>query len=212
MTHNEPASSPLMLLISAPSGAGKTTVCEQLLQTTPGLARAITCTTRSPRAGEVDGKDYYFLDDATFQSRQASGDFLESAQVYGKRYGTLRSEVLTRLGQGQDVLLNIDVQGAKTIRAKARTDAELAKVLVTVFLAPVSLEVLAERLAKRGKDAPEVIQTRLQAARQELACWRDYDYLVLSTSIEEDLRRMRTIYEAEKRRVSRYITAPFSAG
>lgn len=211
MTHNEPASSPLMLLISAPSGAGKTTVCEQLLQTTPGLARAITCTTRSPRAGEVDGKDYYFLDDATFQARQAASEFLESAQVYGKRYGTLRSEVLSRLDHGQDVLLNIDVQGAKTIRAKARADAELARVLVTVFLAPASLDVLAERLAKRGKDAPEVIQTRLQAAREELACWRDYDYLVLSTSIEEDLRRMRTIYEAEKRRVTRYTTAPFSA-
>ena len=114
-----PAPSPLLVLISAPSGGGKTTVCQQLLAARPQMTRAVTCTTRPPREGERDGVDYYFLDAGSFLKRLHAGNFLEHATVYGNSYGTLRSEVLGKLRQGNDVLLNVDVQGAATIRGKA---------------------------------------------------------------------------------------------
>jgi len=194
---------PLLLLISAPSGGGKTTVCERLLASTPSLARAITCTTRPPRAGERDGVDYHFLDPATFARRVEAGDFLEHATVYGHRYGTPKQELYARLHAGADVLLTIDVQGAATIRAQAKGDPRLQPSLVTLFLTPASLALLEERLRRRGQDAPEVIERRLQAARQEIDEWRQFDYLVISTTIAEDLRRVRAIYEAESMRTCR---------
>src|SRR5512137_2732834 len=109
--------SSLLILISAPSGAGKTTLCQQLLASHPGMTRAITCTTRDPRAGEQDGVDYYFLDTDSFLKRVQAGNFLEHATVHGNSYGTLKSEVLTKLRRNNDVLLNVDVQGAASIRA-----------------------------------------------------------------------------------------------
>jgi guanylate kinase len=131
-----PNPNPLLIVISAPSGTGKTTLCEQLLAVLPNLSRAITCTTREPRPGEQDGVDYYFLDAATFLKRVQAGNFLEHATVHGNSYGTLKSEVLGRMRQGQDVLLTVDVQGAATIRQKAEEDPELGKALVSVFLTP----------------------------------------------------------------------------
>src|SRR5437763_3250050 len=147
-----PTVSPLLVLISAPSGGGKTTICQQLLKARPQMTRAVTCTTREPRKGEQDGVDYYFLDAGSFLKRVQAGNFLEHATVYGNSYGTLKSEVLGKLRQGKDVLLSIDVQGAATIRARAEEDAELKRALITIFLAPPSLSVLEERLKKRGKD------------------------------------------------------------
>ena len=193
----------LLVLISAPSGAGKTTVCQQLLAARPDLTRAVTCTTRQPRAGEQDGVDYYFLDAADFLRRLQAGNFLEHATVYGHSYGTLKSEVLGRLRAGRDVLLNVDVQGAATIRAKAQEDPELGRALVGVFLTPPSMAVLEERLRKRGTDPDAVIQKRLGVARQEIAQWKHFDYLLLSATIPEDLRRMQAIIEAEKMRSAR---------
>jgi guanylate kinase len=192
--------SPLLILISAPSGAGKTTVCQQLLTARPEMYRAITCTTRQPREGEQDGIDYYFLDPETFLKRVHAGNFLEHATVYGNSYGTLRAEVLGKLRQGKDVLLNVDVQGAGAIREQAQDDPELRQALVTVFLTPQSLGVLEERLRRRGTDAPAVVQKRLAVARQEIAQWKHFDYLLLSSTIAEDLRRMLLIVEAEKMR------------
>ena len=192
--------SPLLILISAPSGAGKTTVCQQLLLARPEMCRAITCTTRQPREGEQDGIDYYFLDPETFLKRVHAGNFLEHATVYGNSYGTLKSEVLGKLRQGKDVLLNVDVQGAGAIREQAQADPELRRALVSVFLTPQSLGVLEERLRRRGTDAPAVVQKRLAVARQEIAQWKHFDYLLLSSSIAEDLRRMLLIVEAEKMR------------
>lgn len=128
--------SPLLILISAPSGGGKTTLCHQLLAARPGMTRAVTCTTRAPREGERDGVDYYFLNAESFLKRVQAGNFLEHATVYGNSYGTLKSEVLGRMRQGQDVLLNVDVQGAATIREKAQEDQELRRSLVSVFLTP----------------------------------------------------------------------------
>src|SRR5579871_813529 len=130
--------SPLLILISAPSGGGKTTLCRQVLAARPGMTRAITCTTRAPRQGEQDGVDYYFLDAESFLRRVQAGNFLEHATVFGNSYGTLKSEVLGRLRQGLDVLLVVDVQGAATIRARATEDAELKDALVQVFLTPPS--------------------------------------------------------------------------
>ena len=129
-----------------------------------------------------------------------SGEFLEHATVFGRSYGNSRSDVLTKLRQGRDVLLNIDVQGAATIRAKAAADAELNKALVTVFLTPASIAILEQRLRKRGTDTEEVIRQRVGVAQQEIAEWKHFDYLILSTSIAEDLRRMVCILEAEKMR------------
>jgi guanylate kinase len=198
-----PTTSPLLVLVSAPSGGGKTTVCQQLLAARPQMTRAITCTTRAPREGEQDGVDYYFLDAASFLKRVQAGNFLEHATVYGNSYGTLKAEVLGKLRQGKDVLLTVDVQGAATIREKTQEDAELKRALVSVFLTPPSLAILEERLRKRGTDSPAVIQKRLGVAKQEIAQWKHFDYLVLSGSIAEDLRRMLAIVEAEQMRSSR---------
>lgn len=194
---------PLLVVISAPSGGGKTTLCQQLLVARPTMVRAITCTTREPRVGEKDGVDYYFLDASTFLKRVQAGHFLEHATVYGNSYGTLRSEVLDKLRQGKDVVLNVDVQGAASIRQCVENDGDLKRAFVSVFLTPASLEVLEARLKKRAQDAAAVIQKRLGVARQEIAQWRHFDYLIISTSIDEDLRRMLAIIDAEKMRQCR---------
>jgi guanylate kinase len=194
---------PLLILISAPSGGGKTTLCERLLAARPTMTRAVTCTTRAPRTGERDGVHYYFLSAESFLKRVQAGNFLEHATVYGNSYGTLKSEVLGRMRQGQDVLLNVDVQGAATIRQKAEEDQELGKALVSIFLTPPSLAVLEQRLRKRGTDSAAIIQKRLAVARQELAQWKHFNYLLLSGTIQEDLQRAMAIIEAEKIRSSR---------
>jgi len=202
-TKTLPNTSPLLVLISAPSGGGKTTLCHQLLSARRQMARAITCTTRAPRENERDGVDYYFLDAASFLKRVQAGNFLEHATVYGNSYGILKAEVLGKLRQGKDVLLTVDVQGAATIRERAEEDTELKRALVSVFLTPPSLAVLEERLRKRGTDSAAIIAKRLSVARQEIAQWKNFDYLLISTSITEDLRRMLAVIEAEKMRPSR---------
>ena len=194
---------PLLILISAPSGAGKTTLCALLLASQPNLTRAITCTTRAPRPGEKDGVDYHFFTAEEFLKRLHAGNFLEHATVYGNSYGFLKSELLGKLRAGKDVLLNVDVQGAATIREQAATEPELQRALITIFLTPPSVVVLEERLKKRGADAEAVIQKRLAVARQEIAQWKNFDYLLISGSKQEDLRRTLAIIESEKMRSAR---------
>ena len=199
----KPNTAPLLILISAPSGGGKTTLCEMLLAACPHMTRAVTCTTRAPRPGEQDGVDYYFLEAGNFLKRLQAGNFLENATVYGNSYGLLKSELLSKLREGKDVLLNVDVQGAAAIREQALEDPELSRALVTVFLTPSSVEELEIRLKKRGADEPAVIKKRLGVARQEVAQWKNFNYLLISTSKPEDLRRMLAIVETEKMRVAR---------
>ena len=194
---------PLLVLISAPSGAGKTTLCDLLLASQPNLTRAITCTTRAPRPGEKDGVDYHFFTAEEFLKRLHAGNFLEHATVYGNSYGILKSELLGKLRAGKDVLLNVDVQGAATIREQAATEPELKRALITIFLTPPSVTVLEERLKKRGADADAVIQKRLAVARQEISQWKNFDYLLISGSKSEDLRRATAIIESEKMRSAR---------
>jgi guanylate kinase len=198
-----PMSTPMLVVISAPSGTGKTTLCVETLAARPNMTRAITCTTRAPRPDEKDGVDYYFLDAATFLKRVQAGNFLEHATVYGNSYGTLKSEVLGKLRAGKDVLLNVDVQGAAAIRAHAAEDHELAPALVTVFLTPPSMGVLEARLKKRGQDSTQVIAKRLSVARQEISQWRNFDYLIISSSIEEDVRRLQAVLDAEQMKQGR---------
>lgn len=197
------SNSRLLIVLSAPSGAGKTTLCHNLLAVDAEVSRAITCTTRPPRRGEESGRDYYFLTEEDFARQIAAGEFLEHAQVHGHRYGTLKREVLRHFEAGKDVLLNIDVQGAATLRRMAAADPRLAGALVTVFLATRSVAELEHRLRKRSQDTPEVIQRRLAAARAELEHWREFDYLILSGSMSEDLHCFQSILVAERLRVSR---------
>ena len=201
MSKKNPA--PLLILICAPSGGGKTTLCELLLEARPDMSRAITCTTREPRDGEKEGVDYHFLAAEDFLKRVQAGNFLEHATVYGNSYGLLKSELLTKLRAGKDVLLNVDVQGAATIRAKAEEEPELKKALVTVFLTPPTVEVLEQRLKKRNKDSATAMQKRLAVAKQEVAQWKNFDYLIFSGAKQEDLRKMLEVVEAEKMRTVR---------
>ncbi|MSR42766.1 MAG: guanylate kinase [Pedosphaera sp.] len=200
---NSAANNALLIVLSAPSGGGKTTLCTQLLAANTHVDRAVTCTTRAPRGGECDGVDYFFLTREVFEQKLAAGEFLEHANVYGNFYGTLKSEVLAKLRAGRDVLLAIDVQGAASVRAIAQQDEEFRHALATVFLTPESAAVLEQRLHNRGEDAPEAVQKRLAVARQEVAQWVYFDYLIYSTSVAEDLRRMQTVLDAEKMRCVR---------
>ncbi|MEI6357773.1 MAG: guanylate kinase [Verrucomicrobiota bacterium] len=194
---------PIILLISAPSGGGKTTVCSSLLAANAGLRRVVTCTTRAPRPGEQDGVDYHFFTPEDFARRAGAGEFLEHANVYGRSYGTLKSSVLDLLAAGNDVLLNIDVQGAASVRKVAASDPVLSGALVTVFLTPPTLAELESRLRGRGADAEEVVLRRLSEARVEAARWTEFDYLVVSGTRSDDSRRMQAIHDAERLRRSR---------
>jgi guanylate kinase len=197
------ASAPFLLLISAPSGAGKTTVSQGLMSAHPRIGRIITCTSRAPRPGEVPGVDYHFFSRSEFEARIAAGEFLECANVYGDWKGILKESVKAHWATGKDALLSVDVQGAETIRRVVASDPALAGRLVTVFITPVSREELESRLRGRDADAPEAIQRRLDTAEAEVARWAEFDYLLVSRSREEDLRLLQSIYETECARSSR---------
>ena len=184
----------ILFVVSAPSGAGKTTLVERIRQT-PNLFYSVSCTTRPPRAGEIDGQDYRFLSDTEFRERAEKGDFLEHAEVHGDCYGTLREPVVTNLRDGNDVLIDIDTQGAAVIRSC--DDRLIRDALADVFIMPPDLEELRKRLLKRGTETAEQIDSRLATAAREMEHWRDYRYTIISGSVEEDLQRFRQIMEAE---------------
>jgi len=184
----------ILLVVSAPSGAGKTTLVERIRRT-PNLFYSVSCTTRAPRTGEINGQDYQFLSNADFRERMEKGDFLENAQVHGDYYGTLREPVVTNLKSGKDVLIDIDTQGAAVIRNCG--DPVIRDALADVFIMPPDLEELRKRLRKRGTETAEQIDSRLATATREMEHWRDYRYTIRSGSVEEDLQRFRQIMEAE---------------
>ncbi len=184
----------ILFVISAPSGAGKTTLVEALRQT-PNLFYSVSCTTRAPRGGEIEGEDYQFLSYADFRARVAAGDFLEHAHVHGDYYGTLRKPVLTNLKEGLDVLIDIDTQGAAAIRNC--DDPSIREALTDIFIMPPDLEELRRRLLKRGTETAGQIDSRLTTAAREMELWCDYRYTIISRSVEEDLQKLRQIMSAE---------------
>ena len=189
------SSTPLVVVISAPSGAGKTTLCDNVRAVLPSVSRAVTCTTRKPRDGETDGVDYYYLGEDEFRAKVDGGEFLENAVVHGNHYGVLKSELRAKLAEGSDVLLNIDVQGAATIRKAAAGDPVLSEALLTVFLCPGSLAELEQRLRGRGTDSDEIIAKRLAIARDEMDQAEKFDHTLISQTRESDLEQMLGIIE-----------------
>ena len=185
----------ILFVVSAPSGAGKTTICNALRQT-PDFVYSVSCTTRNPRPGEIEGEDYCFLTREEFARRVDAGEFLEHASVHGHHYGTLRSTVISHLNQGVDVLLDIDIQGAAAIRAC--TDPQIIDALADVFIMPPNREELRHRLLKRATETPEQIEVRLRNAAEEMKSWRLYRYAIISGSVEEDLGKFRAIMRAER--------------
>ena len=185
----------ILFVLSAPSGAGKTTLCDALRQT-PDFVYSVSCTTRAPRAGEIEGDDYYFLTEDDFLARMKADDFLEHANVHGRYYGTTRQPLITNLQNGVDVLIDVDIQGAASIRAF--DDPTIQQALCDVFIMPPDLDELRRRLTKRGTETSEQIETRIVTAAREMELWRDYRYTIISRSMEEDLLKFRQIMGAER--------------
>jgi len=182
----------LMLVLSSPSGAGKTTLSRLLLDSDPAIDLSISVTTRPPRPGEVDGSHYHFIDRAQFDTMVARGELLEWAQVFGNRYGTPRGPVEKALASGRDVLFDIDWQGTQQLREKGRAD------LVSVFVLPPSIPDLEQRLKSRAQDAPDVIRSRMAKASDEMSHWAEYDYVVINREIEDAFQDVRAILGAER--------------
>jgi len=185
----------ILFVVSAPSGTGKTTLCANVRQT-PDLVYSVSCTTRPIRKGEKDGTDYFFLARAGFEKRVKSGDMLEHADVYGHYYGTPKGPILEHLASGRDVLLDIDVQGARQIRESK--DPKIREALADIFIMPPDLEELRRRLEGRGTETASQIDKRIHAANAEMADWKNYRYTILSSSMEEDLIKFRAIIRAER--------------
>jgi guanylate kinase len=185
----------ILFVVSAPSGTGKSTLCENLRQT-PDFIYSVSCTTRPARKGEIHGEDYYFLSEADFLAKANNQEMLEYAKVHSNYYGTLKSSVLKALNEGTDILLDIDVQGAESIRTNA--DEDIRASLVDVFVMPPTLEELERRLRKRGTETEDEIQRRLATGREEMTRWPAYKYTILSGSTEEDLTKFRAIMRAER--------------
>ena len=204
MSNIRPSWNNIIFLVSAPSGAGKTTLCDKLRTEFKDIHYAITATTRAPRGEELNGKDYYFLTMSEFEERLAAGGFIESALVHGNRYGSPRAPIEAALAEGCDVLLNVDVQGAAAIRkyiADAPAGDILKRTLVDIFVVPPSTEVLRARLVKRGTDSIETIEKRLRQAREEISHWNQYKYMVVNDNLAEAYDHMRAIILAERHRI-----------
>lgn len=168
------------LILSGASGTGKSTVCTQVREQRIALKFSVSCTTRAPRPGEKEGADYHFITPEIFQKHLRQGDFLEHAEVHGNFYGTLRSEVMTPILNGEDVILDIDIQGAAQIRKTAKSDPTLAACVQSLFLAPPDFVELERRLRGRGTETETVIARRLANAKNELEHWQEYDFLLIN--------------------------------
>lgn len=188
----------VLMLVSGPSGTGKTTLCRKLCEEGEAIF-SVSCTTRAPRPGEVDGKDYFFLTEDDFVARIERGEFFEHANVHGRRYGTLKSYVTDNLKRGIDVLMDIDVQGAAQVRTCE--DELVQRCLTQVFVLPPSLDELNARLSGRGTESAEAVALRLKNAADEVEHWPRYDYALVSGSREEDYARFKSILVTQRMRV-----------
>jgi len=186
----------VLFVVSAPSGAGKTTLCKELAARVPSLKHSISYTTRSPRPGEVHGREYFFVDARYFQSLVERNEFAEWAQVYGQRYGTPRTPLIELMDEGIDVLLEIDVQGARQIK-KTFEDA------VYVYIFPPSIDALRLRLEQRAGDSTEEIQRRLQKVREEMWSYREYDYIVKNDDMTKAIKELEAIVLSERIKTKR---------
>ena len=170
----------VLLAVSGPSGVGKGTVVKKLIKKRTDVVESISCTTRAPREGEVHGREYYFLSKDEFLRRREAGDFIESAEVFANYYGTLKSEVMSIAENGENVVLDIDVQGALQIMEKAENDPMLAKEVEFIFIVPPSMDELERRLRSRATDSEEQITLRLGKAAHELSFWEKYEWLIVN--------------------------------
>lgn len=204
MREIHPSWNNIIFVVSAPSGAGKTTLCDKLQKEFKDIHYAITATTRAPRGGEEDGKSYYFMTREGFERRLAEGGFIENAVVHGNLYGSPKEPVVSALEEGCDVLMNLDVQGAAAVREymkNAAADDPFKRTLVDIFVVPPSTEVLRSRLVVRGTDSLDVIEKRMRQARDEISHWKEYKYMVVNDDLAEAYDHMRAIILAERHRI-----------
>ncbi|KAA0581232.1 guanylate kinase [Azospirillum sp. B21] len=192
----------LMLVLSSPSGAGKTTIARGLLERDAGITMSVSVTTRAMRPGEAEGTDYYFIDQQRFDRMAETGDLLEHARVFGNCYGTPRVAVEDALGAGRDVLFAIDWQGAQQLAQNARDD------LVSVFVLPPTVSELERRLRGRGQDSEEVIANRMAKASNEISHWPEYDYVIVNHDVDESIAAVESILRAERLRRRRQVGLP----
>jgi len=189
----------LMLVLSSPSGAGKTTISRAILRADRDLAMSVSVTTRQPRPGEENGKDYYFIDEAEYHRRVKARELLEHAKVFDNYYGTPKDHVERELKAGRDVMFDIDWQGTQQLKASARGD------LVSVFILPPSVKELERRLRGRAQDTEEVMRKRMERAADEMSHWPEYDYVVVNQNVDESIEQVKSILTAERLRRDRQI-------
>ncbi len=188
----------LLLIISSPSGAGKSTLSRRLMEWDPTIRFSVSATTRPPRPGEVDGRDYRFLDREEFQRMVAAGEMLEHAEVFGHFYGSPRKPVEEAMAEGRDTLFDIDWQGGQQIR-----NSSLGKDVVSIFILPPSIAELERRLRARGQDSEEVIAGRMAKSQAEISHWAEYDYVLVNDDLDETAQKLQTIVAAERMRRDR---------
>ena len=188
-----------MLVLSSPSGAGKTTIAGRLLDREKALTMSVSATTRPPRPGETDGTDYRFVDEAAFERMVGAGEFLEHARVFGNRYGTPRQPVEAALAAGRDGLFDVDWQGTQQLSANARDD------VVSVFILPPSTAELEKRLRERAQDSADVVRARMSRASSEMSHWAEYDYIVVNRDVDDSVARVEAILTAERQKRARLV-------
>jgi guanylate kinase len=188
-----------MLVMSSPSGAGKTTIARELLKRDSEIAMSVSATTRAPRPGEKEGKDYFFVTEEEYQRMVAAGEFLEHAKVFNNYYGTPRAAVDQELKAGHDVLFDVDWQGTQQLRENARDD------LVSIFVLPPSTDELARRLTERAQDSDDVVSNRMSKASDEMSHYIEYDYIIVNHDVEVSVESVRAVLEAERMKRERVV-------